>query len=387
MSKERIYLDNAATSWPKPPGVVEAVHQYLTESGAAAGRSGYREANDVERLILDARKQLGYLFGLNTPEQIVFGLNGTDALNLALHGYLRPGDHVVTTQLEHNSVLRPLAYLKAMRDIEVTYVAPEDDGRVSPEKIVSEMRDSTRLVAVTHASNVTGAVQPVEEIFALVRQRGARMLVDAAQTAGHVELNLSNTPIDMVAFAGHKGLLGPLGTGVLIVQADVVPQLEPIRQGGSGTKSELDQQPDDLPTKYESGNANVPGILGLRAGIEYLREMTITALHRQTHQNTVRLVEGLSGLPNVRLFGPADLEHQMGVVSIAVDSFDPHELATALDSAFGIQCRAGLHCAPLTHQHLGTIGCGGTLRFSLGVFNTSEQVDRTLEALHTLLRS
>lgn len=386
MSNERIYFDNAATSWPKPPSVLEAVRQHMAELGACAGRSGYREANEVERLIVDTRKQIAYLFGIHAPEQVVFGHNGTDMLNLAIHGFLRPGDHVVTTCLEHNSVLRPLAHLRQSKGVEVTYVVPHDDGRVSPQAIADAFQDRTRLIIVTHASNVTGVIQPVEEIFEVAKSRGIRMLVDAAQTAGHLELNLADTPIDMVAFPGHKGLMGPLGTGVLIIQPDVVPELESMRQGGTGTKSESDEQPQEIPLKYECGNHNVPGILGLRAGVEYIREQTISALHRQILQNTQQLVDGLKDLKDIRLFGPAEIEHQVGVVSFCYPSFDPHELATALDSAFGVQGRAGLHCAPLLHQHLGTIGSGGTLRFSLGVFNTAEQIDRSLEALHAILK-
>ncbi|PQO42324.1 aminotransferase class V-fold PLP-dependent enzyme [Blastopirellula marina] len=386
MARERIYLDNAATSWPKPACVVEAVLKHFNELGACAGRSGYREANEVERLIGDARKQVAYLFATHSPEHVIFGHNGTDMLNVALHGLLKGGDHVVTTTLEHNSILRPLSELKQTHGVDVTYVSPEEDGRIDPAKIGEAIRPETRLIAMTHVSNVTGAIQPVEEVFAVAKDRGVRMLVDAAQSAGHIDLNLGKTPIDIVAFSGHKGLLGPLGTGAMIVQPSVVPELRSLRQGGTGTKSESDQQPDELPTKYESGNANVPGLLGLRAGVEHIREETVTALHRHTMQNTARLLEGMRTLPKLRIFGPENLEHRVGVISIQVESFDPHELATALDSAFGIQSRAGLHCAPLTHQHLGTIGSGGTLRFSLGVFNTPEQVERTLEALKSILK-
>lgn len=386
MARERIYLDNAATSWPKPASVVEAVHDHLTKLGACAGRSGYREANEVERLIGDARKQIAYLFGTHVQEQVIFGHNGTDMLNLALHGLLRRGDHVITTSVEHNSVLRPLSTMREMLDVDVTYVQPGEDGRVDPNAIGEAIRDNTRLVAITHVSNVTGAIQPVEEIFAIAKDRGVRMLVDAAQSAGHLDLNLGETPIDMVAFSGHKGLLGPLGTGAMILQADIAEELQSQRQGGTGTKSESDQQPTELPSKFESGNPNVTGILGLRAGVEYIREQTVTALNRHCMHNTARLLEGLKTMPTVRILGPENLEHRTSVVSIIVESFDPHELATALDSAFGVQCRAGLHCAPLMHQHLGTIGIGGTLRFSLGIFNTAEQIDRTLEAMQAILR-
>ncbi|MHC2070764.1 aminotransferase class V-fold PLP-dependent enzyme [Bremerella sp. T1] len=386
MARERIYLDNAATSWPKPASVVEAVQHHMTELGACAGRSGYREANEVERLIGDTRKQIAYLFGTHSPEHVIFGYNGTDMLNLALHGLLQRGDHVVTTSVEHNSILRPISTMMQTLELDVTYVEPGEDGRVDPHDVGNAIMDNTRLIAITHVSNVTGAIQPIQEICAIAKDRGVRTLVDAAQSAGHLDLNLAETPIDMVAFPGHKGLLGPLGTGAMILQPEVAGELKSQRQGGTGTKSESNEQPIELPTKFESGNANVPGILGLRAGVEYIREQTVTALHRHTMQNTSRLIEGLQGMPKVRIFGPQNLEQRTGVVSIQVESFDPHELATALDSAFGVQCRAGLHCAPLMHQHLGTIGHGGTLRFSLSIFTTAEQIDRTLEAMQAILR-
>jgi len=384
--RERIYLDNAATSWPKPQSVIDAVCHHMQDLGAPAGRSGYKEANTVERLISDTRRHIGYLFGLTSPDHIIFGHNGTDVLNLCLHGFLRPGDHVVTTLLEHNSVLRPLSQLAEQHGVQVTTVIPGTDGRVSAEMIAEQFTSQTRLVVVSHASNVTGILQPVEEIFQAANSRGIRVLVDAAQTAGHVELNLGQTPIDMVAFSGHKGLLGPLGTGVAIFQPHMVNEIASQRQGGTGTKSEIASQPEDVPAKYESGNPNVPGILGLRASVEYLRDETITALHRGTLSNTKLLLEGLNAFSGVSVLGPPEMENRTGVVSIQVDAFDPHELATALDSAFGIQCRAGLHCAPRIHEHLGTIHSGGAVRFSLGIFNTAEQVEKTLAALKAILK-
>jgi len=385
VARERTYFDNAATSWPKPQSVFDAIRYHMEELGAAAGRSGYREANEVERYILDTRKQVAYLFGISAPEQVIFGHNGTDALNLAIHGLLRRGDHVVSTTLEHNSVIRPLAQLKSNLGVETTLVSPNGEGLISPDAIELALQSNTRLVVVSHASNVTGAVQPVEEIFDRVAKHGVRMLVDAAQTAGHLELNLSQTPIDMVACSGHKGLLGPLGTGLLVVQSHMSDELESIRQGGTGTVSESGQQPDQLPSKFESGNANVPGILGLRAGVEYIREQTVSALHRRTMKNTEQLVDGLRDLSKVTVFGPSDIQQRVGIVSIQVESFDPHELSAALDSAFGVQCRAGLHCTPNIHEQLGTASSGGTLRFSLGVFNTEEEVERALEAVRAIV--
>ncbi|MEX0793258.1 MAG: aminotransferase class V-fold PLP-dependent enzyme [Pirellulaceae bacterium] len=384
METKSIYLDNAATSWPKPPGVLAAIQNHFESLGACAGRSSYREAAEVERLINDTRRQIAYLFGLHHPERVIHAFNGTDSLNIALHGLLGRDNHVITTCLEHNSVLRPLAHMQRVLDLQVTYLEPGEDGRVSPTDVEQAIRPNTRLIAVTHASNVTGILQPVEEIFDVARRRGIRMLVDAAQTVGHIDFNLGDCPIDLVAFSGHKGLMGPLGTGVLIVQPEVAEEMESLRQGGTGSASDKAEQPTELPQKFESGNSNVPGILGLRAAVQYIREETISALQRQQTELIGQLLAGLGPMDSIHVHGGAANEHRVNVVSLTVKDFDPHELAAALDSAFQIKCRAGLHCAPLAHQYLGTLDTGGTIRISLGAFNTSSEIDTLLKALRAI---
>jgi cysteine desulfurase family protein len=377
----RIYLDNAATSWPKPEAVYESVDRYQRELGAPAGRSVYRQAAEVERLVLDARRQVAELIGAEDPGRIVFASNGTDALNLALHGLLRRGDHVVTSVVEHNSVLRPLRYLEDTQGVSVTRVRCNAAGVVDPQDVGAALRPNTRLIVQVHASNVTGALQPVDEIGRLARERGILYLVDAAQSVGHVPVNVRWIGASLLAAPGHKGLVGPLGSGFLYLAPGLEQQLEPLRQGGTGTQSLDDRQPPMLPDKYESGNLIVPAIVGLGAGIAYLRKRGLDDVQRQELRLTRLLLEGLRGIAGVTVYGPIPPEQRVGVVSIGVAGYDPQEFATTLDAAYAIQTRAGAHCAPLLHEALGTIRQGGAVRFSLGVFNTEDDIAAAIRAV------
>ncbi|UUO04837.1 cysteine desulfurase [Blastopirellula sp. J2-11] len=381
----RIYLDNAATSWPKAPGVVDAMLRHLEHIGAPAGRSGYHEAAVVERAVSETRRQLAYLLGVREAERVVFTFNGTDSLNTVMHGFLRPGDHVVTSTIEHNSVLRPLAYLASRRGIEVRHAAPDAQGIVSPQAIEEALNEKSRLIVISHASNVTGALQPIEAITEMAHRRGVRVLVDGAQAAGHTPIRLEESGVDFYACSGHKGLLGPLGVGVLYLAPGAEIETESFRQGGTGTLSQHPQQPDTLPDKYESGNPNVTAILGLQAAVEYLRDRTVTAVERQMRERTAQLLEGLAGIPSIDVFGPLSAADRIGVVSLNVPGFDPHELASYLDSAHHIQVRAGLHCSPLMHQQLGTTDRGGAVRFSVGAFTTAAEIEKVLSALSSLV--
>jgi cysteine desulfurase / selenocysteine lyase len=379
--EQRIYLDNAATSWPKPESVYAAIDWYQRQLGAAAGRSAYQEANEVERLIGETRRRLAELIGAQQSRQVVFTSNGTDSLNLALHGLLRPGDHVVTSVVEHNSVLRPLRHLQQTRDVQVTRVGCDARGVIDPDEVRTALRPSTRLIALIHASNVTGALQPVEQVGQIARQAEILLLVDAAQSVGHVPVDVRALGADLLAAPGHKALLGPLGMGFLYVGPGVEQHLLPIRQGGTGTQSERDIQPDSLPDRYESGNHNVPGIIGLGAGLAYVQQQGIEALRRHEQTLTGRLLAGLRDTRRVTVHGPDD---RVGVVGITVDGWEPQELATALDTICRIQVRAGFQCAPLLHRALGTANRGGTVRFSLGAFNTEEHIDAALQAITEL---
>lgn len=377
----RIYLDNAATSWPKPDAVYTAVERYQRECGAPFGRSVYREAVEVEQSVTGARRALARLLGAVGPQRIVFTANGTDALNLAIHGVLSSGDHVVTTVAEHNSVLRPLRYLAEHRGVEVAYVGVDAAGVVDPEDVRRAITGETRLVVVTHASNVTGAVQPVEEIGRIAHAKGALFLVDAAQSLGHLPLDVDTIQADLLAAPGHKGLLGPLGTGLLYIRPGVEEQLAPLRQGGTGSQSQQDRQPDLLPDKYEPGNLNVPGILGLGAGVKHLEACVINTVAAHERRLTERLLDGLRQAGGLRVHGPADAAARVGVVSVTMPGYDPQELAAGLDAAYGIQVRAGLHCAPRMHEALGTLAGGGTVRFSLGCFTTEAEIDAAVSAM------
>lgn len=377
-----IYLDNAATSFPKPEEVYRAVDDYQRYVGAAAGRGGYRATRTAETLVDRARRNVARLFG-TTPSRIIFTLNGTDSLNLALHGFLQPGDHVVTTALEHNSVLRPLAWLREHRGIAVSIVPVREDGRLSCDDIRREIVSSTRLICMTHASNVTGVVQPIAEVGEMCRQQGVRLLVDAAQTAGHLAIDLANLSVDMLACPGHKGLLGPLGTGVLFLSDEMDDLVEPVRLGGTGTHSEDEAPPLAAPTRYEAGNLNVTGLAGLAASTEWL--LARDADERRRHERNLReeLASGLSEIPGVTVFH-ADCLEAVGVLSFEVDGYGPQEVAAILDENFDIACRAGFHCAPRVHQALGTFDRGGTVRFSVGAFTQSEDIQSAIDAVRQL---
>lgn len=375
----RIYLDNAATSFPKPPGVVEAVTRYLTDEGVSLGRATTRSGEETARRVDQFRAKLGQFFGAGPGDEVVFTFSGTDSLNMALHGFLKPGDHVVTTDIEHNSVLRPLEWLR-QRGIAVAHVACDSEGRVATDDVRRALRPETRLLAVSHASNVTGTIQPIGEFAELARRRGARILVDACQTAGHIPLSIREAGIDFLACSGHKGLRGPLGTGVLVIAQDAVPDLESFRQGGTGSHSDSPLQPAAGPDKYEAGNHNTPGLLGLAAALEWMEQQGLGSLREREVAQTARLLNGLRRLPNVRVPGP-EADQRVPVVSFVVDGFDSRDVASILDAEFGIEVRAGLHCAPRIHAALGTLPQGGTVRLSPGLATTDDQLDAALDAI------
>ena len=384
MSPRRIYLDNAATSWPKPEAVYKSVDDSQRRLGAPAGRSAYREAAEVERLVSGARRAVAQIIGATEPERIIFTHNGTDALNLAIHGLMRDGDHLITSVAEHNSVLRPLRQLEMDRRITVTRVGVDAEGIVDPDEIQNAIAKNTRLIVLTAASNVTGALQQIVEVGRIAKEADVYYLVDAAQALGHVPVLVGECAADLLAAPGHKGLLGPLGTGFLYVGPGVEKELRSVRQGGTGSRSFEDIQPEELPDKYESGNLNVPGIVGLKSGVEYLLERGVAAVQEHELELTSRLLAGLDSIPAVRAYGPKSPADRVGVVSLTLDGYDPQEAAAVLDANYGIQVRAGLHCAPLMHKALGTLETGGTVRVSFGPFNTPDDVSSLLNALQEM---
>ena len=380
-SMSRIYLDNAATSWPKPESVYKAVERYQREVGVAAGRSAYRDADEVHRIIARCRLGLANLIQARSANEIVFTQNCTDALNLAIHGLLQVGDHVVTTASDHNSVLRPLHKLQAS-GVQVTLAPADSAGIVDVDQLAGTVsQQSIRLLAINHVSNVTGIRQPIHEIASLAKEHGCLILLDAAQSIGHESIDVQGLGVDMLAAPGHKALMGPLGTGLLYIRESLQPVVDSIRQGGTGTQSELAEQPAMAPEKYESGNLNVPGIVGLDAGIAFVCQRELCQ-SQHLLELTQRTVDGLSGESAVTLYSRPN---RYGIVSFTVRGFEPTELAAMLDGMGQIQVRAGLHCAPEMHRALGTFDSGGTVRISFGHFSKQSEVDTLMDALRMLI--
>lgn len=383
----RVYLDNAATSWPKPQSVYDAVDDYHHRLGVSVGRGGYAEAEEVGRVVNETRAAIARLIDAESSERIVFTLNGTDSLNMAIHGILKPGEHVVTTVVEHNSVLRPLRSLEKRRGIDITRVRCNEFGIISPEDIRAALRTNTRLIVLTHASNVTGAIQPVAEIGKVAREHGVLFLVDAAQTLGHAPVSVSAIGVDILAAPGHKGLLGPLGTGILYIRPGVEELIDCVRQGGTGSASSSEDQPEAMPEKYESGSQNVPGIVGLRAGIEYIEQRGLADIRQHSIDLIDRLTLGLKNVPGVKVYGPRTSVDRVGVVSITFSDQVAPSFAKRLEEEFRVQVRGGFQCAALMHRSLGTFEQQGTVRFSVGPFNTVEDIDAAIEATRTIAGS
>ena len=321
------------------------------------------------------------------PERVIFTFNCTDALNLAIHGFLRAGDHVVTSTAEHNSVLRPLRWLEDKGKIQVTRVECDPIGWVDPDLISTAIRTNTKLIILTHVSNVTGTIQPVLEVLRIAHERGVFFLLDAAQSLGHLPVSVKDLGVDLLAAAGHKGLLGPLGTGLLYIREGLESLLDSVRQGGTGSTSFDDHQPLTLPGKYESGNPNALGLVGLGAGVEFLTQRGLERISQDESALTTRLIGGFAQIPGVRIHGAPANAQRLGVVSITLAGRSSTEVAAILDQTFGVQVRAGYHCAALIHDALGTRDYEGTVRFSVGPFNTEEDVDRAVEAVDAIARA
>lgn len=379
-----IYLDYAATSWPKPKQVLEAMTDFLERSGGNPGRSGHRLSIQAARVIYEVRETVARLFNAPDPLKVVFTLNATHAINLALRGLLRAGDHVVTSGIEHNAVMRPLRALEK-EGVGLTIVPCAIDGSVDPSQIESALRHKTRLVVIHHASNVVGTIQPIEEIAAIVRRADSLLLVDAAQTAGVVPIDIQAMGIDLLAFTGHKGLLGPPGTGGLVIDDRApIAEMEPLMRGGTGSRSEYEIQPEDMPDKFESGTMNGVGIAGLGAGVRWIMERGVEAIREQEMETTRVLMEGLRNMPGVTVYGVEDLSRRIAVVSMTASGRRVSDIGMRLDEEYEILCRVGLHCAPAAHRTIGTFP-GGTVRLSFGVSTTMREIDRTLYALKRIL--
>jgi len=372
-----IYLDNAATSWPKPECVYEAVNRAMREWGGNPGRSGHKMSLAAGKVLEETRLLLARLFNADNPERIIFTLNATEAINLGLKGILQPGDHLVTGSMEHNSVSRPVEALKEM-GITVTKVKTSPLTGINPVDVENAIQENTRMVVLNHASNVTGTLNPIAEIGDICRRHGVVFLVDAAQTAGIVPIDVQKMNISLLAFPGHKGLFGPQGVGGLYIAEDLC--LKPLKQGGTGSESKSLLQPLFSPDRYESGTPNMPGIAGLGAGVRFILEQGIDRIRHKEHLLMTKLLSGLHNISRIIVFGPDTPEKRAAVVSIQIKGMDSLEAAMILDQAFEIAVRAGLHCAPDAHRTLGTLE-NGTIRISLSYYNSEEEIDILLQAV------
>lgn len=377
-----IYLDNAATTYPKPEAVYAAMEKYLRQNGASAGRGNYKRALAAEEIIYKTRAALARLFKIKDAARIIFTANVTEALNLALKGYLKSGDKVLTTNMEHNSMWRPLKKLERDQGIIITELNCAEDGTICQQEIDSKIAEDLKLVCCLHASNVLGSLLPLDKITRKAHEYNIPVLVDAAQTAGVYHLDVEQDGIDLLAFTGHKGLLGPMGTGGLYIRPGL--ELDTFKEGGTGSSSALEYQPQSLPDRYEAGTLNIPGLAGLLAAVEFIEQTGLNAIREKEQQLINRLSEILRSLEQVTVYGPAHDVERVGLISFNIDGVEPEEVAYALDEMQEIMVRAGLHCAPKAHRLLGT-ETRGAVRVSVSYFNEMEHLKAFEEALKKIL--
>ena len=380
-----IYFDNAATSWPKPPEVKKAMVKFMEEIGANPGRSGHLLSIEAARILYETREAFSTLFRVKDPSRIVFTLNATESINLALKGLLRPGDHIITSSMEHNSVMRPLRYLEK-KGVELSILPCSSNGTLNPQDAERKIKSNTKMIILNHASNVTGTLLPIKEVGLIARNHNLLFLVDAAQTAGAYPIDMETEKIDLLAFTGHKSLYGPQGTGGLVIGERIEEkEMTPLKQGGTGSRSEFEEQPDFLPDRFESGTPNGVGIAGLLAGIQFVLEKGTEHI-RQYESNLIeKLINGLEEIPRIKLYGSENKEERMATLSFNIAQLSPSNVSFYLEKEFGILCRPGLHCAPSAHKTMGTFP-EGTVRFSLSYFNTEEEVDRAIDALNSIAK-
>jgi len=374
-----IYLDNAASSWPKPDETWQAMEHFMRNVGANPGRSGHRLSIEAGRILIETREALAELFGIDDSLRICFAKNATEALNLAICGILHPGNHCITSSMEHNSVMRPLRALEK-KGLEVAVVPCSSQGELDPQEIEKAVKKNTRLIVMTHASNVVGTVMPVGEVGKIACKHGIFFCIDAAQTAGAYPIAVEEMQIDLLAFTGHKALYGPQGIGGLYIKRGLEKELEPLMRGGTGSRSEFQEQPDFLPDKYESGTPNTVGVAGLGAGVRFILTQGITQIRAKEQGLTRMLIEGLGSIPGVSLYGCRDAARQVAICSFTITGLTPSEITMELDEEFAIMSRPGLHCAPAAHQCIKTFP-HGTVRLSAGYFTTEEEIASALEAV------
>jgi cysteine desulfurase family protein len=377
-----IYLDNGATSFPKPEEVYEYMDRFYRNFGVNPGRSGYDLCLEAGAVVEETRKRLTRFFNGKDPNRLCFSYNSTDALNLIIFGLLKRGDHAITTTLEHNSVLRPLYHLWKYEGVEVDYIPFDSRGFLNPDDFPKRFKSNTRLVVVNHASNVIGTVQPIREIGRSCRNRGIPLAIDASQTAGKIPIDLEEMGVDIVAFTGHKSLLGPTGIGGLYVREGV--EIRHTRAGGTGVRSAQRTHLDEYPYRLEYGTPNTIGIAGLKAGLIWIEKRGLDSIQEHEMKLTAKLRDGLKKIDGVVLYLQEDLAGHISILLFNVDGLDASDTATMLDVDHNIACRSGLHCAPLVHEQLGTDKIHGAVRFGIGPFNTEEQIETALQAVREI---
>ena len=380
-----IYLDNASTTFPKAPNVANAMANYITNYGININRGSYALAYDVEDIIYTTRQRLHTLFNGHDPSHVIFTQNVTMSLNMVIKGLLKAGDHVLVSSIEHNAVMRPLTQLL---DKGITFdIIPCDvTGSIEKDAIKSLIRPNTVAIITNHASNVCGTIQPIESIGAICKAHNLHFIVDAAQTAGVIPIDVKAYHIDALCFTGHKGLLGPQGIGGIILTKEMAQILTPLIAGGTGSFSHLETMPTNMPDAFEAGTLNLPGIIGLNEGVSYIESIGMENIHNHELALTKAFLEGLHSITGVNIIGKQDIQDRTAVVSITIDDMDAASIAYELESKYHIMTRVGLHCAPRAHQTLGTYP-EGTVRFSFGYANTYEDVETALSALHRILKN
>jgi len=375
-----IYLDNAATTFPKPKSVYENVMRAMTEYGANPGRGSHAMAIEGARVIYETRELIAELFNLDDPMRVIFTFNATDGLNLAIKGILKPGDHVIATAMDHNSVLRPIKELEKS-GVENTIVTCAQDGSIKVEDIEKAIKSNTKLVVTTHVSNLTGTIFPIEEIGKMCKEKNVLYLVDASQSAGVLEIDLKKQNIDFLAAPGHKGLLGPQGTGILLINSDA--EIKQLKEGGTGSESSSMYQPNFYPDKFEAGTHNLPGIAGLNAGVKYILNRGTKSIYSHEKNILELFINETKKNPKIKIYGPERIEERSGVVPINIEGMDSSEVAYILDTEYNIAVRPGLHCAPLAHKTIGTEKIGA-VRFAVGPFTKKSEIMAAVKALNEI---
>ena len=378
-----IYLDNAATSYPKPQQVSKSIYDFMVNNGSSSGRGSYQRAMQSDFLIYETRKLIGELFNFKDPKKVIFTSNITESLNLVLRGILKENDHVVTSSLEHNAVWRCLKTLEKEKNIKVTKVPSTKEGCTNPEDVVKSIRKETKLIVFTHASNVLGTIQPIKEIGKIAKDNDILFLVDAAQTAGVRNIDVKEDNIDLLAFTGHKSLLGPMGTGGLIVNCDY--NIMPLKAGGTGGDSAYEYQPDYYPNKLETGTLNVSGIVGLGEAIKFINKESIEKINNKEKEVVAYALHKLKEVKNIEIYGPQNSEDIVGVISFNIKNIRAEDAVHELDLKYNIMLRAGLHCAPSAHELIGTKEIG-SMRIGIGYFNEKEDIDKLVQALNEIQR-